>query len=222
MGVSENIFERKRAEVELRRYAHIVSNTMDMQALVDPNYVYLAANEAYLQAFDKSSDEVIGRPVAEVFGEEFFSNAIKPHADVCLAGEAVRYQTWFDFPAIGRRYMDVAYSPYRGPDSEVLGYVVTTRDITERKQAENALRQSEENLHITLDSIGDGVIATDTQGNITRMNRVAASLTGWTFEESQGKPLAEVFNIVNAQTNEPVVHPGEASARKWHDRRSGQ
>jgi PAS domain S-box-containing protein len=69
------------------------------------------------------------------------------------------------------------------------------------------LRQSEENLHITLESIGDGVIATDTHGNITRMNPVAASLTGWTFEQALGKALTEVFHIVNSQTREAACNP---------------
>ena len=65
----------------------------------------------------------------------------------------------------------------------------------------------EENLRITLDSIGDGVIATDTDGNVTQINPAAQKLTGWTFESAQGRPLTEVFNIVNAKTKEVVVNP---------------
>jgi PAS domain S-box-containing protein len=70
-----------------------------------------------------------------------------------------------------------------------------------------ALQDKEENLRTTLNSIGDAVITTDTEGRIVRMNPVAENLTGWSLEEAQGKPLSEVFNIVNALTNEPAANP---------------
>ncbi|MCP3683335.1 MAG: PAS domain S-box protein, partial [bacterium] len=76
-----------------------------------------------------------------------------------------------------------------------------------RDQTEMALRESEENLSITLNSIGDAVISTDIQGIITRMNPVAENLTGWKVEDAQGKSITEVFNIVNSKTNEKVVDP---------------
>lgn len=76
-----------------------------------------------------------------------------------------------------------------------------------RQNTEAQLRQSEENLSITLHSIGDGVVATDAQGRITRMNPVAERLTGWPFSEARGKELSEVFRIVNASTRQPVVDP---------------
>ncbi len=70
-----------------------------------------------------------------------------------------------------------------------------------------SLQAQEENLRITLDSIGDAVIATDAQGNISRMNPVAADLTGWTDEDARGKPLSEVFRIVHAETGKPAANP---------------
>ncbi len=69
------------------------------------------------------------------------------------------------------------------------------------------LRKSEQSLAITLNSIGDGVIATDKEGRITRMNPVAEHLTGWKFSEAKDRELAEVFRIVNAETRSPVENP---------------
>ena len=80
-------------------------------------------------------------------------------------------------------------------------------DITERKRAEEILRTSEESLAVTLQSIGDAVIATDLNGRVTRMNTVAERLTGWSFMLAQGRPLADVFNIVNAESRAPVPSP---------------
>src|SRR5712671_4155290 len=62
-------------------------------------------------------------------------------------------------------------------------------------------------LHVTLLSIGDAVIATDTQGRITFMNPVSELLTGWGFHEANGKYLEEVFKIINEKTRQPVENP---------------
>ena len=68
------------------------------------------------------------------------------------------------------------------------GVTLYFQDITPRKRAEQALRDSEENLNITLQSIGDAVIATDPQGRITRMNPTAERLTGWPRPRPWAKP----------------------------------
>ena len=69
------------------------------------------------------------------------------------------------------------------------------------------LQQREQFLSLTLDSIGDAVITTDSRGMITRMNPVAEALTGWRDEDAKQKPLPEVFNIINAQTREVIANP---------------
>ena len=93
------------------------------------------------------------------------------------------------------------------------GVIFTLLDITTRKMAERALKKNEENLEITLKSIGDGVIATDRTGRITRINAVAEKLTGWSLEEAFGKPLSEVFSIINSETGQIVPNPVEKVLR---------
>ncbi len=87
-------------------------------------------------------------------------------------------------------------------------------EIAERKRTEDYLRirtaelfESEEDLTITLRSIGDALIATDTLGRITRMNPVAERLTGWSLGEAVDKPLDDIFHIVNSQTQLPSTNP---------------
>jgi len=74
-----------------------------------------------------------------------------------------------------------------------------------------ALRESlaaeKERIAVTLRSIGDGVITTDTEGNVTLMNRVAEKLTGWTEEEAVGKQLTEIFKIINERNREKLDNP---------------
>ncbi|MDZ7774607.1 MAG: PAS domain-containing protein [Bacteroidales bacterium] len=84
----------------------------------------------------------------------------------------------------------------------------------ERKQYEKAIRESENNLRTTLNSIGDAVIAADITGRIIRFNKVAEKLTGWSIEEAQNQPLEKVFHIVNAQSGKKVDNPVEKVLRE--------
>jgi len=73
---------------------------------------------------------------------------------------------------------------------------------------------SEERLRVTLASIGDAVIATDAQGRVTLMNRVAEALTGWSAVEATGRPLDDVFVIHNEITRRPAAHPVQRVLRE--------
>ncbi|MDQ1610728.1 MAG: hypothetical protein QOG00_659 [Pyrinomonadaceae bacterium] len=83
-----------------------------------------------------------------------------------------------------------------------------------RRGAEKRLREQREWLQVSLSSIGDAVIATDIKGSINFINPTAEALTGWTTRSGAGRPLGEVFNIVNEETREPVESPFDAIVRE--------
>lgn len=87
-------------------------------------------------------------------------------------------------------------------------------DITDRKRAEDTIKESEQRWATTLSSIGDAVIATDTKGKIVFMNNQAESLTGWKLEEASQKPTKTVFNIINERTRLEVESPIERALRE--------
>jgi PAS domain S-box-containing protein len=88
-----------------------------------------------------------------------------------------------------------------------------TAIVIQRRRAEQRVRDQQEWLRVTLASIGDAVIATDTQGRVTFVNEVAQELTGWSAENAHGQHLAEVFTILNEQTRQPVESPVEKVLR---------
>jgi diguanylate cyclase (GGDEF)-like protein/PAS domain S-box-containing protein len=85
------------------------------------------------------------------------------------------------------------------------------RNMAERKAAEEALFVEKELATVTLNSIGDAVLSTDILGNISYLNVVAEKMTGWTCAEALGRPLGDVFHIIDGATREPAPNPMEVA-----------
>jgi PAS domain S-box-containing protein len=108
----------------------------------------------------------------------------------------------------------VSVTALRDAEAAIIGYLLISTDYTvrkqmeaERQQANLALRESEEKLSVTLNSIGDAVIATDAAARVTLMNPVAEHLTGWTRAQAAGRPIDEVFCIINQESRQRVAAP---------------
>jgi PAS domain S-box-containing protein len=108
-------------------------------------------------------------------------------------------------PRIG--YVEVRAFPIFDEAGNVTLVAEHVHDITARKVAQEALAGETERLSVTLRSIGDGVVTTDTAGNVVLVNKVAETLTGWSQAEAAGKKLDEVFTIINEKTRQQVENP---------------
>ncbi|HSD29224.1 MAG TPA: PAS domain S-box protein [Vicinamibacteria bacterium] len=84
----------------------------------------------------------------------------------------------------------------------------------ELAHAREALSRQSEWLRVTLASIGDAVVTTDTDGRVLSLNRVAEGLTGWVEQEAQGRPLAEVVRLVGEASRQPVEDPAGKALRE--------
>jgi diguanylate cyclase (GGDEF)-like protein/PAS domain S-box-containing protein len=89
------------------------------------------------------------------------------------------------------------------------GLLRALRYAVERKNAEEALFVEKERAQVTLNCIGDAVICTDISGNITFLNLVAEKMTGWSWAEATGRPMAEVFRIQDATSHDTTPNPME-------------
>src|ERR1700730_9293517 len=88
------------------------------------------------------------------------------------------------------------------------------RNTIERKAVEDALYVEKERAVVTLNSIGDAVLCTDVSGNVTYLNLVAEAMTGWRREDAAGKPLAEVFKIIDGTTRKTAHDPMEMAVEQ--------
>jgi diguanylate cyclase (GGDEF)-like protein/PAS domain S-box-containing protein len=88
------------------------------------------------------------------------------------------------------------------------------RNAIERKAVEDALFVEKERAQVTLNSIGDAVLCTDISGNITYLNLVAETMTGWSRAAAIGQPLAQVFQIIDGATRQPARDPMEMAVEQ--------
>ncbi len=86
-------------------------------------------------------------------------------------------------------------------------FIFIRRQLNQTETSRNTAMASEQSLATMLESIGDGVIATDLDARVTRMNPVAEQLTGWSLSQALGLPIEEVFDIVHEQTRDPAIVP---------------
>lgn len=93
------------------------------------------------------------------------------------------------------------------------GYLLTTVDISDLKEAKQALREEKERLSTTLNSIGDGVVAVDTTGIITFMNPVAEKLTGYSFKNAAGRRIEDVIQVLHWYTDYGQSNPDKEASR---------
>ena len=110
-------------------------------------------------------------------------------------------------------------SPLYEEGGSHIGEISVIRDITEQKEAEEALFHEKERAQVTLASIADAVITTDTQGRVEYLNPVAERLTGWPAEQARGRPLADIFAVTDEITGEVIEDP---VARVLRDHRESE
>jgi diguanylate cyclase (GGDEF)-like protein/PAS domain S-box-containing protein len=127
--------------------------------------------------------------------------AIRAHR-LALSGESVSYEMEWE-----GRLWEVRIEPMRDAAGAVTSCLGVALDVTESRREAGTLAQENELLQATLASIGDGVIRTDSEGRIDSMNPMAEHLTGWTAEDAFGRPVAEVFQIVDEVTRTPLSDP---------------
>ncbi len=96
----------------------------------------------------------------------------------------------------------------------VIALTAAAVSMTWVRRTANTLYHEKELAETTLHSIGDAVITTDARGNVDYLNPIAETLTGWSVKDAKGRPLTEVFNIVNGLTREPQINPVEKCLRE--------
>ncbi|MCS6858937.1 MAG: PAS domain S-box protein [Abditibacteriales bacterium] len=210
-GVARDISARKQAE-QARREAEAVYHSL-VESLPqcifrkDVEGRFTFGNSRFCASLGKALEEIIGKTDFDFYPAELARKYRADDLTVMQSGEPVDTIEEHQPPGGEKIYVHVIKTPLRDSEGKVIGIQGIFWDVTAKKRAEDALAAEKELLAVTLRSIGDGVIATDTQGNIVLMNRVAEQLTGWQQKDAIGKPLHEVFSIIHEKTRRRCDDP---------------
>jgi PAS domain S-box-containing protein len=211
-GISKSvrdITERKRAEEALRQSLERLQRVLEVETVGvmfwDLNTGCMVdANDTFLKLMGYSRSEVEARELTwQKLTPPDYMDVSRAEVEKFLAtGRVGPYEKEYFRKDGTRKWLLFAGSSLG--DNQCVEFCV---DISDRKKAEESLRQSEERWSTTLRSIGDAVISTCAQGKVIFMNEVAETLTGWPLSDAQGRDLEEVFNIVNEVTRIKPENP---------------
>ena len=194
----------------------IVDTVREPLLVLSADLVVRRANRSFYRTFAVTPEKTIDRLVYDLGDGQWDIPELRSLLEEVLPQNTSfdGFEVTHDFPAIGRRVMLLnARRLYREPNNTQF-VLLAIEDVTERKRLEDALELQKEWLRVTIRSIGDALIATDTAGRVTLMNPVAEELTGWSSHDASGTPLEQVFRIVNEETRRTVENPVTKALRE--------
>ncbi len=186
-----DITEQKEFEETLKKFENIVASTQDAVSLLDKNYKYLIVNKSYEKFSGQKKAQIIGKSVEDYLGKKAFNEKVKPNFDKCLNGETISYQDYFEYPTLGKRFVEVTYFPYRNSLDEIDGIIANTKDITEKKIIEESLKESENRFKNMANTAPVLIWMSDENKLCNYFNDVWLNFTGKTMEQELGYGWAE-------------------------------
>jgi len=206
-GVIQDVSRRTEAEARIRRSERELARILDN---MQDTYFRCAADGRLVRA-SPSAHRLLGFPLSDLIGLAFHALFADPteyrRLEVALEkgeGSVSNFEV-----RIRRRdqaiiWVSMNVQQLTDRSSQSLGMEGTVRDITDFRQATEALARSQQRALVTLESIGDGVITTDAAGRITYLNPVAERLIGIDSEVAEGRFYREVFTFTDETTDEPL------------------
>jgi PAS domain S-box-containing protein len=199
-----------RAEAVTRLLASIVESSDDAIISKDINGLVTSWNAGAARIFGYSSEEMIGKPVSVLAPPDRADEMTKILERIRKGERIEHYQTVRRAKNGQLLNISLTVSPIRDADGHIIGASKVARDVTREVRFARELAEQREHLRVMLQSIGDGVIATDDTGAVTYLNSVAEDLTRWRNTEAIGKPLQQVFRIINEESRHRLRSPAQA------------
>ena len=200
-GVSTDIHDRVEREAELQQ---IMNNTPFMFTRCSRDLYYRFVSRAYAEMVGRRPEELAGKPIVESMGEAGVQ-AILPYVEQVLQGKRVEYEMEVPFAGAKRPFLHVTYVPDYDSQGNVIGWFASIVDLGERRQIENALRESERKFSLIYDHLPFVAVLSDAQtGLLVDVNETFEKVFGYSRAQVIGKAPREV-GIKGGEQNREVV-----------------
>jgi len=192
--VEDSLGDKRLLREMLNKQGSHQTEITQIERLIDAEK-HLAENPVDIIVLD------LGLPDAQQLGAVKRAHAVAPRVPLVVL-------TGLDDGALAAQALQEGAQDYliKG-QIDARGLLRSLRYSIERKSMEEALFVATERAQVTLNCIGDAVACTDIEGNVTYLNLVAEKMTGWSLPEAAGRPLAEVFRILDAISRKIAPHP---------------
>jgi len=180
--------ELEQTKRQLARYEQAFNTLPDLISVLDRNYVYQMANQAYQQIHGGESGTVIGLTSTDIVGPEIFEQMVKPALDRCFTGETIAYEAWGDVWG-GRYYVKMQMFPYREVDGSISGAIVYAQDMTRLKLAEQDVLKFKNMADYAIDGF-----AISRDGTFIYANPAFKKMTGYE-DELIGKHVKILYDL---------------------------
>ena len=202
LEVSQQEAERQRVGAALRaseeRYRTLAETAQDIIYIINREFRVTYINEYGARQFGRSTLELTGRHLTELFPRETTQWQLREMAGVFRTGESLHRERHLPF---GRQpmWLDTRLVPVKNAIGEVESILGISRNITERKLAEEALRRSESQFRLIWENSVDGMRLTDGAGNVLLVNEAFCRLVGKPRAEIEGKPMCDIYAEANRE-----------------------
>jgi PAS domain S-box-containing protein len=225
-AATEHARDKEAGRVELAESEARLRNVLAIKTVGvmfwSPRFALAEVNDAFLSMTGFNRDEVLGLTWRELTPEEFHPVSLRAIEELATHGEATPFEKQY-YRKDGSRWWGL-FAP-RTVGDEVVEFVL---DITARRQAEDALRESEQRLRLIVENVRDyAIFTTDPQDRIMDWLPGAAAVFGWTAEEAVGRPGAMLYTPEDRERGVPEKEIeaaralGTAPNVRWHVRRDG-
>lgn len=209
-GVAQNITERKRAEEALRqseeRFVQFMEHLPGLAWIKDKQGRYVYANAAAEKAFNARREELYGKTDQEIFPAETAAQFIKNDEQALTNGMGVQLIETLEQDDGVLHYSLVNKFPIPGSDGNTALIGGTAFDITERKQTEEALRESDERFRAILRQATAGIVRKDAEGRLIFVNQAYCNMLGYTESELLGKPFWKFMHAEEIEGNKRLYN----------------
>ncbi len=207
LSLKDDLAERQETEISLREAKTALENIFNSAnpiCIVSLKGEILEGNEAYYHYWPHG---VKRRKCHEIRPAAACGTDSCPLLKIKNGASSVEYEVVLPRAVGGETTFIVTGRPYYDIYGKLSGIVETFQDVTKRRRMQAILDGERERLTVTLRSIGDGVITTGPEGRIMVLNKIAEQMTGWAMEEAAGRPLEEVFRIIDEHERLPLESP---------------